>query len=240
MVSIMRIVKEGQWSWFENLAPSALMRRAVHLALSGYVVIRSAPTIAASTLAGFLVVVSAYLYFSPDQPSPPQQAALHDTNKVVEQSSVTDTASQTVDTHDLTDWTDLKPAYRTYKIEINSDSSLQADKQAIELYGVKILARNQICKYRNGEKWACGQRAYVALVNVLGSKSADCRPHDTSRPSTLICQLAGTDIGEMMLREGWASLVNGVRDKDYISAAADAFKYKTGMWRVQPRRTASN
>lgn len=236
----MRIFEDSQKSLLESLSPRVLMRRAAYLALSGYVAIRSAPMIAVSTLAGFLVVLLAYLYFGSGQPSPAPQAAIGDTDKAVGQPSAVKSVSQTVDSHDPTDWTDLKPAYQTYRIDINSDSSLQAGQQAIELYGIKVLGRNQICKYRNGEKWACGQRAYVALINVLGSKFADCRPHDTAQLSVVICHLAGADIAEMMLREGWATLSGGVTDKNYINAAAEARHYRNGMWREQPKRTAAN
>ena len=236
----MRTFEESHSSLLENLAPRALMRRAVYWALSGYVAIRSAPMIAVSALAALLVIATVYLYFSSGKPSPAPQAAMAKPSKAVEKPAATNGISQTVSAHDPTDWTDLKPAYQTYKIEINSDSSLQTDKQAIQLYGIKVLPRNQICKYRSGEKWACGQRAYIALINILGSKFADCRPHDTDRPNIVVCQLAGADIGEMMLREGWANLNSGVTNKQYVNAAAEAHKYKMGMWREMPQRTAAN
>jgi endonuclease YncB( thermonuclease family) len=201
---------------------------------------RSLLLVVSGTLAAFVIIVSSYFYYSSNDRSSVPNIDNQHANKTEHQIPLTNSVNQPVEAHDLTDWTNLKPAYQTYKIEINSDSSLQTDKQAIELYGIKILVRNQICKYRNGEKWACGQRAYIALINVLGSKFADCRPHDINRPAVVVCQLAGVDIGEMMLREGWANLVSGVTDKNYIDAAAEAIKYKKGMWREQPKRTAAN
>lgn len=131
-------------------------------------------------------------------------------------------------------WSALDPAFRNYKIQINNDGSLQADKQAVELYGVKMLPRSRICSYRTGERWACGQRAYIALRNVIGATTIDCRPKDPAQADVLICRLASTDISELMLHEGWATLTSGVTERKYIDAAAAAFVNKSGMWSLLP------
>ena len=200
---------------------------------------RSLRLVAAGILPVLIIVAFGYFYFSSNGATSVSHLDNELANRAKQQTPPADSVNQPAEAPDIADWTDLNPAYRTYKIEINNDSSLQTSNRAIALYGIKVLARNQICKYRSGEKWACGQRAYIALINVLGSKYADCRPHDNDRPSVVVCQLAGVDIGEMMLREGWAQLVSGVADKQYINAAAGALKYKMGMWREQPKQTAA-
>jgi endonuclease YncB( thermonuclease family) len=138
---------------------------------------------------------------------------------------------------DPSNWATLEPAYRSFRIQVGNDNSLQTDRHAVELYGINILPRSRICTYASGERWACGQRTYIALLNILGASTVDCRPPKKSQPHILICHLGGRDIAELMLREGWATLANGVTDKNYIAAAATASRSKSGMWSVQATRS---
>jgi len=136
-------------------------------------------------------------------------------------------------------WTELEPAYKNYKIQIGNDTSLQVDNQTLELYGIKILPRSQICAYRSGERWACGQRAYIALINIMGSTTIDCRPRDVINPRVVVCHLGGADISELMLREGWGHLADGVTERKYIDAANAAIARETGMWSLQPAQRSA-
>jgi endonuclease YncB( thermonuclease family) len=192
-----------------------------------------------SALAVTAVVGSIYFYLKFGNHSP----ALNPVNKIEsihsEQGSSPSNNRPIAETDGEPAWTKLEPAYKNYKVQIVNDGSLQADNHALELYGIKILPRSQICTYRNGERWACGQRAYIALLNILGSTTIDCRPKDANRPQLVICRLAGIDISELMLREGWGNVANGVTEKQYVDAVNAAFAHKVGMWSQQPTQKSA-
>jgi endonuclease YncB( thermonuclease family) len=135
---------------------------------------------------------------------------------------------------DFRDWSQLEDAYRYYRFTLVSDGGLQTKDQTFHLFGIRIPSRSQVCKYRDGERWACGQRAYIALLNFIGSTTVGCRPRDVRQPTIVICRLAGIDISEWMLRSGWAYLAKGVTQKSLIEAASTGFAYKVGMWAEHP------
>ncbi len=175
---------------------------------------------------------STYLFFKGGKPSSPQIASAP---QIAAPAEITSSAAR-----DLAYWSTLEPAYRSYKVQVGNDNSLQNDQQSVELYGVTILPRGQICNYRSGERWACGQRAYIALLNILGGTTVDCRPHEINQPRIVVCRLGGSDIAELMLREGWATINTGVAERRYTEAAAWAFANKSGMWTQQPPTQARN
>lgn len=147
------------------------------------------------------------------------------------------TAEQSVDTG----WERLDAPYRNYKVTIEGDSSIKLDGRPAKLYAFNVLPRTRICAYANGERWACGQRAYIALLNIMGSTTIDCRPTkfaaliNIETTDTFTCRLPGTDISELLLREGWGTLDGGVVEERYIDAAAAAYQFKTGMWTQTPK-----
>jgi len=186
------------------------------------------------TVAVILVAVSAYLFFKVGDASPP--ASFNDRSKAANATPAAEAVNANAGPDVTVNWTRLEPAYKSYKIQVGNDNSLQTDQQAIELYGVSILPRSKICTYRSGERWACGQRAYIALLNILGATTVDCRPQQINQPRIIVCRLGGSDIAELMLREGWGSLANGVTEQRYMDAAAAALANKAGMWSLQPSK----
>jgi len=139
-----------------------------------------------------------------------------------------------VDVQGIAPWTRLEPAYREYQVRVAPDGTLKIGAEPVRLYGITIPGRNQICKYRNGQPWACGQRAYIALLNFIGSTTIACRLRDMGRPDRLICHVVGIDVSEWMLRSGWAYLGKGVTDKAYVNAAATGPRLKIGLWAERP------
>lgn len=195
---------------------------------------RAAPRLVIGALVVLVVAASAFMFFNGRGTS--------STGKVVEASKpATNPAAEKLNAYaapePATYWDKLEPAFKSHKILVGTDNSLQTEKQAIELYGINVLPRNQICTYRSGERWACGQRTYIALLNVLGATTVDCRPHEANQLRTVVCHIGGRDIAELLLRHGWATLANGVTDQNYIAAAATAFTSKSGMWSLQASKS---
>ncbi|MGA7802483.1 MAG: thermonuclease family protein, partial [Gammaproteobacteria bacterium] len=88
--------------------------------------------------------------------------------------------------------------------------------------------------YRDGRRWACGLRAYVALLNLIGSAAIECHPNDTSKPDVVVCHKGSIDLSEWMLEHGWARLHPGVTDKRYVAAVQTAKAGKVGIWVEEP------
>lgn len=143
---------------------------------------------------------------------------------------------------DLVDksWRNLEPALRLSKVTIEDNNNLKINSRPAQLYGFQVIPRSKICTHKNGERWACGQRAYVALLNAMGSTTVDCRqndkgaPIDIDAPRTFVCYLPGTDLAELMLRQGWGTVPEGVNDPRYLAAAEMARARQSGMWRPLP------
>lgn len=183
------------------------------------------------TAAAILLAVSAYLFVKADSASAP---GIDERNKTAMAAPAAEAANANAGPDVTASWSDLEPAYESFKIQVDNDNSLEANQQAIELYGISILPRSRICSYQSGERWACGQRAYIALLNILGAATVDCRPQQKEKPRTVVCRLGGSDIAELMLREGWGSLGNGVTEQRYREAAGAASTNKAGMWSLLP------
>lgn len=140
---------------------------------------------------------------------------------------------------DVTNWSRLDPAYRAYKVTIGDDSGLTLNNEPARLYGFDVIPRSKTCAYANGDRWACGQRAYIALISAMASTTIDCRETDREAPidadgrQTFICHL-GTDLAELMLRQGWGTVQKGVGEPRYVAAAETARMRQAGMWRPLP------
>jgi endonuclease YncB( thermonuclease family) len=131
-------------------------------------------------------------------------------------------------------WTSLAEAYQVYAVHIAADSTLLSDDGTIQLYGIKMPNRSQVCTYQTGDRWACGQRAYIALLNFVGRTTIACRLRNSDQAGVFVCKLAGIDIGRWLLRNGWATLADGVADKSYVAAANEGLTLKVGMWVSAP------
>lgn len=195
---------------------------------------RTPPLLVMGALAAIVVGTPAYMFFKTRDGTP--LAGIIDKSTSAKVTPTAEMVNANVGPDLTSNWTRLEPAYKSYKIQIGNDNSLQTDQQAIELYGVTILPRSQICTYRSGERWACGQRAYVALLNIFGAATVDCKPQQINQPRTVVCRIGGSDIAELMLREGWGNLATGITDPYYTNAAAAAVNRKTGMWSLQPSK----
>lgn len=192
---------------------------------------RMPPLLVIGALALIVAGTSTFLLFKARSTLSPTGAI--ETNKTTTAAPAAENINAIAGPEVAPNWTRLEPAYKSFKIQVGNDNTLQTDQHAIELYGVNILPRNQICTYSSGERWACGQRTYIALLNILGAATVDCRPQQENQPRIVVCHLGGRDIAELMLREGWATVANGVTEKHYMDAATAALTNKNGMWSLQ-------
>jgi hypothetical protein len=113
---------------------------------------------------------------------------------------------------------------------IDAGGMIRADGHNLNLYGAVLVPRNKICTSDEGIRWACGQRAFVALRNFLDGQPITCSFMHASVPPKAICLVRDRDVTEFLLGEGWAELADGVADEAYVDAQASAQDRKSGIW----------
>ena len=119
----------------------------------------------------------------------------------------------------------------------------------IRLAGIDAPGLDQLCLNADGERWTCGVTVHEALVAHVGDKGWTCHVLRTDRfgRSVARCEVDGEDIGQWMVKSGWAlSYVrfSHVYDADEKAAReakaglwAGAF-FAPWDWRVRNKKTA--
>src|SRR5262245_15479623 len=127
------------------------------------------------------------------------------------------------------------------RARLDPGGTIRADGHNLDLYGMELVRRNRICA-PEGARWACGQRAFIAMRGLLEGKSISCSFLASAGSPKAVCRVGDTDVTQWLLSQGWAELAEGVTDESYIEAAASARRSKAGIWgfvrtRGRTRRT---
>lgn len=126
-------------------------------------------------------------------------------------------------------------AVRFERARIDVNGSIVADGHILSLYGVVLLRRDKICTATEGARWACGQRAFVALRNLLEGRSINCQFTHVTMPPKAVCSVGDMDITRFLLISGWAELADDVTEAIYVEAIASAQSNKVGIWGDGPQ-----
>jgi len=110
--------------------------------------------------------------------------------------------------------------------------TLEIQDQRVRLHGIDTPEARQTCT-RDGVEWLCGQEASKALREYLQDKPPIyCEQIDTDRYRRIVAKCftqSGEDIGEWMVRNGWA-LAYRRYSTDYIEAETNAKNAGRGIW----------
>jgi endonuclease YncB( thermonuclease family) len=115
------------------------------------------------------------------------------------------------------------------RARLEAGGTVRADGHNIDLYGMELIPRNRICA-SEGARWACGQRAFMAMRGLLEGQSISCSFIAAAGSPKAVCRVGDTDVTQWLLSQGWAELVEGITDESYIEAAASARRSKAGIW----------
>ena len=115
------------------------------------------------------------------------------------------------------------------RVRVEAGGSIRADGHNLDLYGLELIRRNRICA-PEGVRWACGQRAFIAMRGLLEGQSISCSFLASAGSPKAVCRVGDTDVTQWLLSQGWAELAEGVTDESYIEAAASARRSKAGIW----------
>jgi endonuclease YncB( thermonuclease family) len=123
---------------------------------------------------------------------------------------------------------------RFERVRVDMNGLIYADGRSLNLYGAVFIPRNRICTSPQGARWACGQRAFMALRNLLEGKPIACRFKHMADVPKAACSVGDDDIAQFLLAEGWAELAEGVTEEIYVGAHTSARRRKAGIWADGP------
>jgi endonuclease YncB( thermonuclease family) len=127
------------------------------------------------------------------------------------------------------------------EIHVLPTGVLRSGTATIQLYGVTFPERRKLCTSAAGDRWACGTLAFVALRNLVESQTLACESVGTSGSATIaVCRIGQTNVSAWLLQMGWAELLAGVTDKQYVDAAASGKSSGAGIWGGGPSITQAS
>lgn len=105
----------------------------------------------------------------------------------------------------------------------------------IRLFGIDAPESAQTCKRRDGSVYRCGRIATAFLEQWVSGYPVSCRVEDRDHHKRLVstCSIAGMDIGEEIIGQGYArAYVKYSRRYEDIEKAAkrDARGFWSGSW----------
>lgn len=102
----------------------------------------------------------------------------------------------------------------------------------VRLWGVDAPEGRQLCLDARGQSYRCGQVAREHLASLIGAEPVSCvmRDHDAYGRTVAQCRGGGRDLGEAMIRSGWAVEYRQFSHGGYASAEAEARGRRRGLW----------
>jgi endonuclease YncB( thermonuclease family) len=109
--------------------------------------------------------------------------------------------------------------------------TIEVHGQRIRLHGIDAPEGGQICLDAAGQKWRCGQRAALALQNLIGRRPVACDERDVDRYGRIVgrCLVDDLNINEWLVAQGLA-LAYRRYSGDYVAAEDEARVAGRGMW----------
>ena len=101
----------------------------------------------------------------------------------------------------------------------------------IRLERIAAPETDQICLNANGVRWTCGIDGRDQLAKHIADREIRCTVNgiDPERRTLATCYLAGEDLNNWMVQQGWA-LAYVRQSFEYVHAQEDAKTQKRGLW----------
>jgi endonuclease YncB( thermonuclease family) len=118
-------------------------------------------------------------------------------------------------------------------ISVADGDSFRMDGERYRLQDIDAPELHQSCKDNAGRDWACGRQARDELRRLLRQGAVSCQriTRDRFGRFVAVCNAGGRDIGEAMVRNGWATAYKGRGfSSRYITAETEARAARRGMW----------
>ncbi|MBC8021350.1 MAG: thermonuclease family protein [Methyloceanibacter sp.] len=119
-------------------------------------------------------------------------------------------------------------------VSVDGDSLRAANGAEYRLFGIDAPELHQTCSEANGTSWLCGRAAKAKLTTLLKGGNVNCAARATDRSGRVVavCSAEGVpDLGEAMVRDGYAIDLGAAAGNPYRDAEAEAHTARRGIWR---------
>lgn len=109
--------------------------------------------------------------------------------------------------------------------------TIEIHGERVRLFGIDAPESRQECRRGDGVRWRCGQRAALALQDHIGRRTVTCVQDDIDRYGRSVshCEVSGEDIGEWLVKHGWAVAYTRY-SRQYLPEENDARAAHAGIW----------
>lgn len=110
--------------------------------------------------------------------------------------------------------------------------TLEIHGQRIRLWGIDAPESDQLCRGADSLQYRCGAKAANGIDEFIDGRPVSCTPITQDRYGRTVasCVVAGSDLGDWLVRQGlaldWPQYSNG----KYAAAQRDAVTNQRGMW----------
>jgi endonuclease YncB( thermonuclease family) len=119
-------------------------------------------------------------------------------------------------------------------VSIDGDTLRAGNGAEYRIFAIDAPELKQTCEEANGKDWLCGRAAKVKLTKLINGGEVTCEVKDTDRfgRNVALCSAAGVpDIGEALVRDGYAIDLGGKTGYAYADVEQEAREAKRGIWR---------
>jgi len=118
-------------------------------------------------------------------------------------------------------------------VRVVDGDTLEIDDTTYRINGIDAPEYGQKCASESGGTWACGKEGVTALVRYVSGKDVRCdsMAQDGFGRTVATCFADGTDIGALMVEQGWAWAFVKYSDV-YITEEAIARDAGLGIWQA--------
>ncbi|HEX2447738.1 MAG TPA: thermonuclease family protein [Methyloceanibacter sp.] len=119
-------------------------------------------------------------------------------------------------------------------VTLDGDTIKAGDGAEYRLFGIDAPELHQTCNEANGKSWLCGRAAKAKLTTLIKGGNVNCEARATDRFGRIVavCSAAGVpDLGQAMVRDGYAIDLGGAAGNPYAGAETEARDAKRGIWR---------
>lgn len=123
--------------------------------------------------------------------------------------------------------------WRRFFLPATTDAAtFHANRLTIRVSGVDPVPVDKVCRWANGEEWPCGRTALYSLRMFLRGRAIECYFPPPGEAVEVIapCRVGQTDLGQWLLRQGWAT-PNDFATDEYRTAALQGRCDRLGIWR---------
>jgi endonuclease YncB( thermonuclease family) len=115
--------------------------------------------------------------------------------------------------------------------DVIDGDTIRIDEVHVRLAGIDAPEIEQTCLDGQKNPYHCGLLALDVLEEEIGGKAVTCFPIDTDHYGRTVatCEVAGRDLGDAMVRRGFAIAYLRYSDK-YEGAEIEARKARRGIW----------